>query len=66
MHMHGTIKKITITHIYAFKLYSLSLLFFYILISFRYTHEFTISFYYFFIEFFDDLFILHFSFFALH
>ena len=31
MHMHGTIKKITIIHIYGFKLYSLSLslLFFY-------------------------------------
>ena len=45
MHMHDTIKKkITITHIYEFKLYSLSLTF--ILISFGYTHEFTLFFFF--------------------
>ena len=48
------LKKITITHMYRFKLYSLSLslLYFFILISFGYTHEFTHSFFlsFFFIE----------------
>ena len=39
------LKKITITRIYGFKLYYLSLIFF-ILISFGYTHEFTLSFFF--------------------
>ena len=62
MHMHGTIKKITSIHIYGFKLYSLSLslFYFFILIFFGYTHEFTPFFLYFFFVYlvFNDLFIL--------
>ena len=65
-HMHGTIKKkIIVTHIYRFKLYSLSLYlsyFFIILISFGYTHEFTPFFYW----VFDNLFILDSFSFAPH
>ena len=49
MHMHGTIKKKLQLHTYMDSNYtlSLSLLFFYILISFGYTHEFTLSFFFF-------------------
>ena len=63
MHMHDIIKKITITHIYGFKLYSLSLslslslsyFVLFILLSFGYTHEFTLSFLFFLIFFYNLL-----------
>ena len=60
------LKKITITHIYGFKLHTLSLSLF--LISFGYTHEFTFFLFLFlFIEFFSyDLIILDSSFFTPH
>ena len=79
--MHGTIlKKLqlhththTHTHIYIYiwieitLSLSLSLSYFFILISFRYTHEFTLSFFIFLVYwFFDDLFILDPSSFTPH
>ena len=51
MHMRNTIKKISIINIYGFKFLSLSLSlslsYVFILISFGYTHEFTLSFFFF-------------------
>ena len=67
MHMHGTIKKKLQLYTYIDSNYILSY-FFLILISLRYTHEFTLSFYYYFFVYwaFDDLFILDLSSFAPH
>ena len=56
------LKKFTITHIWIQIIISLSFIFF-ILISFGYIHEFTL---FFFIGFFDNLFILDYSSFAPH